>query len=57
MQIKFISIFILPSYFYNFCAILKNVKLYPQLKVNQTIPCLSFSIKFLLDMGAEGRAG
>lgn len=57
MQIKFISIFILLSYFYNFWAILKNVKLYPQLKVNQTIPCLFVSIKFLMDRGAEGRAG
>lgn len=49
---KFISIFILPSYFYNFRAILKNVKLYPQqLKVNQTIPCLFVSIKFPMGMG------
>lgn len=50
---KFISIFHFCQAIFTICwAILKNVKLYPQqLKVNQTIPCLFVSIKFLMGMG------
>lgn len=50
---KFISIFCFCQAIFTICwAILKNVKLYPQqLKVNQTIPCLFVSIKFLMGMG------
>lgn len=53
MQMKFISIFCFCQAIFTICwAILKNVKLYPQqLKVNQTIPCLFVSIKFLMGMG------
>lgn len=53
MQMKFISIFCFCQSIFTICwAILKNVKLYPQqLKVNQTIPCLFVSIKFLMGMG------